>query len=272
MSETGAQRPIKGAAVGALSARGLAKTYRQKGQPAHAALAGMDFDFPPGALNVVMGVSGCGKSTLAKILAGYVKPDAGTVACDGQPITGPGPDRLMVFQESTLWPWMTVRENVIFGPVSRGEDRKGAVAAAEDLLARFGLSEFADRYPRQLSGGMMRRAEIAQALINKPRIMILDEPFRGLDVMTRELMQEYYVRLFEETGLSTVFITAELEEALFLADRIYIMSDAPGRIVKIIDVDLPRPREMSVVSSRRYAELEQEALDALYAGRTEIDA
>ena len=114
---------------------------------------------------------------------------------------------------------------------------------------------------------MMRRAELAQALVNRPKVMILDEPFRGLDVMTRELMQEYYLRLFEDTKLSTVFITAELEEALFLADRIFIMSDQPGRIVKEIDVDLPRPRDVSCLTTKRYAELEQEALAALYVGR-----
>lgn len=113
----------------------------------------------------------------------------------------------------------------------------------------------------------MRRAELAQALVNSPKVMILDEPFRGLDVMTRELMQEYYLRLFEDTKLSTVFITAELEEAIFLADRIFIMSDKPGRIIKVIDVDLPRPRDVSCLTTKRYAELEQEALGALYIGR-----
>ena len=116
----------------------------------------------------------------------------------------------------------------------------------------------------------MRRAELAQALINRPKVMILDEPFRGLDVMTRELMQEYYIKLFEETKLSTVFITAELDEALFLADKIFIMSDSPGRIINIIDVDLPRPRDISCMTTKKYAELEQLALDSLYAGQSEL--
>jgi len=256
---------------GSLSGQGVSKTYRQKGEEPHTALADLSFEFPAATLNVVMGTSGCGKSTLAQMLAGYLKPDEGTLTIDGAPIEGPGPERLMVFQESTLWPWMTVQDNVIFGPLSRGENKAQAIAAAAELLVRFGLIEFRDRYPAQLSGGMMRRAEIAQALINQPKVMILDEPFRGLDVMTRELMQEYYVRLFEDTHLSTVFITAELEEAIFLADRIYIMSDAPGRIVKTLEVDLPRPRDVSCLTTRRYAELEQEALDALYAGRDDMD-
>ncbi len=254
-------------AEGELIAQGLGKTYHQKDQPAEVVLRDCSFHFEPGLLNVVMGTSGCGKSTLAYILAGYVKPDEGSVTCDGVPIDGSGSERLMVFQETALWPWMTVQDNVIFGPLSRGVAKADAIASSDELLERFGLGDFRDKYPGQLSGGMMRRAELAQALVNSPKVMILDEPFRGLDVMTRELMQEYYLRLFEDTKLSTVFITAELEEALFLADRIYIMSDAPGKIVKIIDVDLPRPRDVSCMATKRYAELEQEALAALYAGR-----
>ncbi|MBU1211559.1 MAG: ATP-binding cassette domain-containing protein [Alphaproteobacteria bacterium] len=258
-------------AQGALLGTSLAKTYHVKDQPPVEVLKDCSFEFEPAMLNVVMGTSGCGKSTLAHMLAGYVRPDQGTLTIDGEPITDSGPDRLVVFQETALWPWMTVEENVVFGPLSRGGSRSKAVAASNNLLQRFGLGEFKDKYPGQLSGGMMRRAELAQALINSPKVMILDEPFRGLDVMTRELMQEYYLKLFEDTRLSTVFITAELEEALFLADRIYLMSDAPGRIVKIIDVDLPRPREISCTATKRYAELEQEALAALYAGQGEED-
>jgi NitT/TauT family transport system ATP-binding protein len=256
-------------AEGALVGTNLCKTYQVKDQPPVEVLKDCSFEFEPAMLNVVMGTSGCGKSTLAYLLAGYVRPDEGSLTIDGKPITGSGPDRLMVFQETALWPWMTVEENVIFGPLSRGGTRKQAIAASNELLQRFGLGDFKDKYPGQLSGGMMRRAELAQALVNSPKVMILDEPFRGLDVMTRELMQEYYLELFEDTSLSTVFITAELEEALFLADRIYVMSDAPGRIVKIINVDLPRPREIACTATRRYAELEQEALAALYAGQSE---
>lgn len=254
-------------AAGELVGTGLCKSYAAPGGPVVPVLADCSFRFEAGKLNVVMGTSGCGKSTLAYLLAGYHKPDRGTLLIDGKPVTGAGSDRLLVFQETALWPWMSVEENVLFGPVSRGQSRQSARPKANELLDRFGLGDFKDKYPSQLSGGMMRRAELAQALVNNPKVMILDEPFRGLDVMTRELMQEYYLKLFEDTHLSTVFITAELEEALFLADRIYIMSDAPSRIVKIIDVDLPRPREISCTATRRYAELEQEALAALYAGR-----
>lgn len=254
-------------ALGELVGTDITKSYPQQGLPPVKVLDKCSFHFESGKLNVVMGTSGCGKSTLAFILAGYIKPDRGTVRIDGALVDRAGSDRLLVFQETALWPWMTVEDNVTFGPLARGASRREATAEASELLEQFGLGDFKDKYPSQLSGGMMRRAELAQALINKPRVMILDEPFRGLDVMTRELMQEYFLELFERTRLSTIFITSELEEALFLADRIHIMSDAPSAFTRIIEVDLPRPRKFSVRATRRYAELEQEALDALYAGR-----
>lgn len=250
---------------GRLTAQGLCKTFARAEGERIDVLADCAFDFEPGMLNVVMGTSGCGKSTLAYLLAGYLEPDGGTIALDGRAISGPGPDRIMVFQETALWPWMNVTDNVIFGPRARGDVPMGeARSQAEALLDRFGLSEFADKYPDQLSGGMKRRAEIAQALINSPDVMILDEPFRGLDVMTRELLQEYYMSLFESTRLSTVFITSELEEALFLADRIYIMSEPPSRFEHIIEVDLPHPRTFEVLATERYLELKRNALDHLY--------
>lgn len=253
-------------AVGHLKAENLRMTYQRKGQDPVHVLSDCTVDVEPGRLTVVMGASGCGKSTLAYVLAGFIKPDGGRVTIDGQPVTGPGSDRLLVFQETALWPWMTVSENVVFGPRARGEmSASEARDASMELLTRFGLSDFRDKYPGQLSGGMQRRAELAQALINRPRVMILDEPFRGLDEMTRELMQEYYMKLFEEIGLTTLFITAELEEALYLADRILIMGDTPGRIVRSIEVDLPHPRTFEVIDSPAYLELKREALAELYA-------
>ncbi len=228
-------------------------------------------DFEPGMLNVIMGSSGCGKSTLAYLLAGYLKADSGLMEVDGKLISHPGSDRIMVFQETALWPWMTVTDNVIFGPLVRNEiPKQQAKIRADELLERFGLIDFKDKYPNQLSGGMKRRAEIAQALINSPDIMILDEPFRGLDVMTREILQEYYLKLFEDTRLSTLFITSELEEALFLADRLYVMDAAPNNITKMIEIDLPRPRTIDVLTTSRYLELKQEAMTWLYAGTAEI--
>lgn len=253
--------------VGHLEAKGLRMSYKSKGQAPHVVLEDCSLDVEPGKLTVVMGASGIGKSTLAYNLAGYLKPDGGRLTLDGEPITSPGPDRILVFQETALWPWMTVNDNVMFGPVARGEmsNTEGRKAALQ-LLERFGLRDFRDKYPGQLSGGMQRRAEIAQALINKPRLMIMDEPFRGLDEMTRELMQEYYTKLFEETGLTTLFITAELDEAIFLADKILFMGETPGRIVRAINVDLPRPRTFDVLDSPAYLSLKQEVLAELYAG------
>lgn len=251
---------------GELVVTALRKWYHRRDQAPVHVLEDCSFRIEPGKLTVVMGTSGCGKSTLAYILSGYIKPDAGQVTMDGKPVQGPGPDRIMVFQETALWPWMTVTENIVFGPLARADlARKEVTEKALELLRKFGLSEFKDKYPGQLSGGMKRRAELAQALINSPKVMILDEPFRGLDVMTRELMQEYYIELFEETRLTTVFITSELEEAIFLADRILIMGDLPSRIVSSIEVDLPHPRTFDVLASERYLEIKKEAIEVLYS-------
>ena len=252
---------------GRLLVNGLAKSFPGPGGASIHVLADCSLDLEPGRLNVIMGKSGCGKSTLACLLAGYVPPDAGTLSIDARPIRGPGPDRIMVFQETALWPWMRVTDNVTFGPMSRrdGRARASARSDAARLLDKFGLGDFGDKFPDQLSGGMKRRAEIAQALINSPDVMILDEPFRGLDVMTRELLQEYYLELFEESRMSTVFITSELDEALFLADCIYFMTEPPSRISRVLEVDLPRPRTFEVAATERYLELKREALDELYS-------
>ncbi len=249
---------------GYLRVESVCKSFRTVNGEDLKVLDNCSLEVEPGKLTVVMGGSGCGKSTLAYILAGYLTPDRGTIALDGQPLGPPGADRVLVFQETALWPWMTVSENVTFGPVVRREMKAAeARRIGDELLDRFGLCGFRDKYPGQLSGGMKRRAEIAQALINRPKVMILDEPFRGLDVMTRELMQEYYLRVFEETRLTTLFITSELEEALFLADRLLIMGERPGRVSHMIEVDLPRPRNYEVMASDRYEALKAQALAAL---------
>jgi NitT/TauT family transport system ATP-binding protein len=266
------QRMASTHARGHIEIIGMSKSFSDSNGQTTRVIENCDIDFQPGLLNVVMGKSGCGKSTLAYLLAGYLTADSGSLTIDGRPITCPGADRIMVFQETALWPWMSVLDNVTFGPLTRKSlSRKDAVQRADDLLERFGLSDFRDKYPGQLSGGMKRRAEIAQALINSPDVMILDEPFRGLDVMTRELLQEYYLALFEDTSLSTVFITSELEEALFLADRIYVMGDPPGSIEAIIDIDLPRPRTYEISSDQRYLELKEIAMRHLYSGLNTTD-
>ncbi len=199
------------------------------------------------------------------MLAGYVQPDAGLLTMDGRPIVGAGSDRILVFQETALWHWMTVLDNVVFGPIAASTlTESEARAKALALLERFGVLDFRDKYPGQLSGGMKRRVELAQALINNPKLMILDEPFRGLDVMTRELMREYYLTLFEESRLTTLFIASDLEEAIFLADRVLVMSGSPARIVKSVEVNLPHPRKFGVLISERYVAIKRELMEALY--------
>jgi NitT/TauT family transport system ATP-binding protein len=217
-----------------------------------------------GKLNVLIGPSGCGKTTVVNLLAGYERPTAGEILLDGEPVRGPGSSRLVVFQETALFPWLTVLDNVMFGPAVRGMKRAGVEREARSLLEMVGLRDFADKHPMQLSGGMQRRAELVRAMINKPKVMLMDEPFRGLDAMTRKLMQEHYLRLFEEDGRTNLFVTSELDEAVFLADRLIVLTNRPTRIKKIMPIDLPRPREIAMLGSKRFLELKQEALNLLH--------
>lgn len=223
------------------------------------------FTLEKGKLTVLVGPSGCGKSTLINVLAGYEKPTSGSVTLDGEPIHGPGPDRLVVFQETALFPWMTTYQNVSYGPKVRKELSGAALKQTTmKLLELVGLEDFKDKYPTQLSGGMQRRCELIRAMINQPKVMFMDEPFRGLDAMTRSLMQEYYVRLFEEHKGTNLFITSELEEGIFLADRLVILTNQPCKVKKVIEVNLPRPREFTIMSSPEYLNIKREALELLH--------
>ncbi|MFO7885572.1 MAG: ABC transporter ATP-binding protein [Desulfobacteraceae bacterium] len=254
-----------GSHKGELEIRKIEKIFRIPGCEATVALKDCSLMVERGKLTVLVGPSGCGKSTLANIIAGYDTPTSGQVMLDGAPTRSASPDRIMVFQETALWPWMTVKKNVTFGPsVIGGMTHSEAEEKAMGLLEKVGLVEFADNYPAQLSGGMQRRAELCRALLMEPKVMIMDEPFRGLDVMTRELMQEYLLKLYNETGLTMFFITSEIDEALFLADRIMVMTQLPGTIKTIVEVDLPRPREFSVTASEAYAKLKAKVMDSLY--------
>lgn len=206
------------------------------------------FTVDSGKLTVMIGPSGCGKSTLIRMLAGFERPSSGTISVDGRPVSGPGLDRLVVFQESALFPWMSTYDNIMFGPRARGEDTPEMRAYAEELLRKVGLDGFRKKYPAQLSGGMQRRAELARSMVNKPAVMILDEPFRGLDAMTKKLMQEYYSNLYEEFRRTTFFVTTDIDEAIYLADRILIMTNVPTQVRAVINVDLPRPRHIEDIT------------------------
>jgi NitT/TauT family transport system ATP-binding protein len=193
----------------------------------------------------VIGPSGCGKSTLIRIVAGLEEPSSGEVSVDGLPVLGPGADRGMVFQGYTLFPWLTVRRNVTFGLAMKGVPPVRADAIAGRYLEMVGLSAFADAYPRELSGGMKQRVAIARALANQPRILLMDEPFGALDAQTRSSMQSHLLRIWETVDVTILFITHDLEEAIYLADRIIVLGANPGRILEIIEVPVPRPRQPS---------------------------
>ncbi|MDP6092487.1 MAG: ABC transporter ATP-binding protein [SAR324 cluster bacterium] len=215
-------------------------------------------------LTVLVGPSGCGKSTLVNLIAGFDKPDDGEISINGKKITEPGNDRMVVFQETALIPWQTTMDNVTFGPILRGKNKNKVTEEANRLLEKVGLKEFKDKFPIQLSGGMQRRAELARAMINEPEIMIMDEPFRGLDAMSRELMQEFFVKLFEDNRKTNLFVTSEIEEAVFLADRVVVLSNRPTNVRKIIDITLPRPRNFNMLSSSEAYEYKREAMELLH--------
>ncbi|MGI9301211.1 MAG: ABC transporter ATP-binding protein [Gammaproteobacteria bacterium] len=219
----------------------------------------------PGELTAVVGPSGCGKSTLVNLVAGFERVDGGEILLDGQRVTGPSKDRLVVFQETALMPWLTTYQNIVFGPKLRG-DLKGAALEkeADRLLEKVGLSEFRDKYPIQLSGGMQRRAELARAIINDPVLLIMDEPFRGLDAMTRELMQEFFLRLFEEYRRTNLFVTSEIEEAIVLADRLVVLSNRPATVREIIDIEFPRPRDFKMLNTPQAYEYKRRAMEILH--------
>lgn len=244
--------------------RNVAKAYGSNGARQQV-IGDVSFTLEPGQLTALVGPSGCGKSTLVNLIAGFEAPDAGEIRMDGRRVSGPGRDRMVVFQESALLPWLTAYGNVTFGPKLRGELRGPALRVeAMRLLRRVGLGEFKDKYPGQLSGGMQRRLELARALINKPAVMIMDEPFRGLDAMTRELMQEFFLRLFEDNRRTALFVTSEVEEAIFLADRLVILSNRPTMVRDVIRVPLPRPRDVHMLSTPEAYEVKRHALAVLH--------
>jgi ABC-type nitrate/sulfonate/bicarbonate transport system ATPase subunit len=213
----------------------------------------------------ILGPSGCGKSTLLRMIAGLDTPTTGTLMLDGKPITGPGADRGMVFQSYTLFPWLTVSENISFGLRERGIAPRECASIAGAWLEKVGLTSFANHFPKQLSGGMQQRTAIARALANDPKILLLDEPFGALDNQTRGLMQELLLGIWERERKTVIFVTHDIEEAAFLASRVVVMTARPGRIKADIAVDLPHPRLYTLKTSPEFAVLKARLTEEIRA-------
>jgi NitT/TauT family transport system ATP-binding protein len=235
---------VSNAQAGILTIRGVTKRFAV-GDDEVEALAPIDLVIPKGEFVCMIGASGCGKSTLLRIIAGFEEPTTGEVSIDGKTIAGPGSDRGMVFQDYALFPWMTVRENISFGPRQRKLPRAEIERTTGEFVRMVGLERFADRYPNQLSGGMKQRVAIARVLANDANILLMDEPFGALDALTREQLQNELLQIWKRTGVTIIFVTHSVEEAVLLADRVLVMSAGPGQIDSDFRIDLSRPRDVS---------------------------
>jgi ABC-type nitrate/sulfonate/bicarbonate transport system ATPase subunit len=233
------------------------------------ALQATDLDVDENDFITILGPSGCGKSTLLRIVAGLDRPTAGEVLLDGRRIQGPGADRGMVFQSYTLFPWLTVRDNVCFGLRERGLARAQQLELAQAFIAKVGLTGFEQHFPKQLSGGMQQRVAIARALANGPRMLLMDEPFGALDHQTRELMQELLLGIWEAEKKTVLFVTHDIDEAVFMGSRVVVMSARPGRIKVDRAVPLQHPRHYSVKTSPEFAALKAELTEQV---RVEVRA
>jgi len=222
----------------------------------------------PGEFVCLVGSSGCGKSTLLAVIAGLEAPTAGQVLLDGEPVTGPGPDRGLVFQSYSLYPWRTVTQNVAFGLELKGMPRSEVRKRVAEYLGIMGLTEFADALPGQLSGGMRQRVAVARALATEPQVLLLDEPFGALDAQTRSSMQEFILKVWRETGTTIVMVTHDVDEAVFLAGRIYVLSPRPGRVAAELTVPFPPGRMRSLLRERVFQDLCGEIDDLLRAQPT----
>lgn len=228
---------------------GLEKVYQpRKSAPTHA-LSDVDLHVRRGEFVSVVGPSGCGKTTLLKILAGLIPRSGGEVSIAGREVDRPIPEVGMVFQAATLLPWRTILDNVMVPAEIQKLDKKKSLARAHDLLDMVGLSEFKDKYPFELSGGMQQRAGICRALVHDPAVILMDEPFGALDAMTREYMNLELLRIWKESEATIVLVTHSIPEAVFLSDRVVVMSPRPGRISEVLDIEMPRPRELRMMSS-----------------------
>ncbi len=216
-----------------------------------------------GELLVLLGPSGCGKSTLLRMIAGLDQPTAGQILVNGKPVAGPGRDRGMVFQKYTSFPWLTIADNIAYGPRINGVPAAETRGIVEHLVQAVGLSGFEKAYPATLSGGMQQRVAIARTLANRPQVVLMDEPFGALDAQTRGDMQQLLLRVWDETASTILFVTHDVDEAVFLADRIYVLSARPGTIVEDIPVPFGRPRDPSIRQAAEFREMQQHVLACL---------
>ncbi|MBK8064351.1 MAG: ABC transporter ATP-binding protein [Betaproteobacteria bacterium] len=252
-----------------LQADKLAVTYTSTRGPV-VALQDLSTRLHQGEFLSVLGPSGCGKSTLLKVVAGLLRPSGGSVTLAGAPITGPRPDVGIVFQQPTLLPWQTVLDNVLLPVRTLGMDLAAGRDKAMQLLKLVGLDKFARHYPNELSGGMQQRVGIARGIIHDPTLLLMDEPFAALDAMTREHMMLELQRIWMATGKSVVFITHSIPEAVFLSDRIAVLSARPGRTIREVEIDLPRPRTLATMADPRFTEICNE-LRALFTDLVKFD-
>ena len=238
----------------------LTMRYRARTGREITALEGISFEVKDREFAVLVGPSGCGKSTILRLVAGLLRPSRGSVLLDGRKVTEPGADRGMVFQTYTLFPWLTVQKNVEFGPKVRGVPAAERERLVRHYVKQVGLSGFETVYPKELSGGMMQRVAIARALANDPAILLMDEPFGALDAQTRTLMGELLVKIWEEAAKTVLFVTHDIEEGLFLGDRVFVMTARPGRIRDEVAVPLPRPRTLEAVTSDTFVRLKRHVM------------
>ncbi len=242
-----------------LHVHNVSKIYRSDGQEVMA-IDEIDLKIRNKEFATILGPSGCGKSTLLRIVAGLIKPTRGVVRLDGNVIGGPGQDRGMVFQSYTLFPWLTVKENIQFGLEISGMSKTQQEQVGQEFVEKVGLKGFERTYPKGLSGGMKQRVAIARALANNPAILLLDEPFGALDAQTRSLMQELLTQVWEELHKTILFVTHDVEEAIFLSDRVFVMTARPGKIKAEIDIPLERPRSYELKSTEAFLNLKKRAL------------
>ncbi|QYY30939.1 ABC transporter ATP-binding protein [Cupriavidus pinatubonensis] len=251
--------------MSALSIQQVSRTFTNPRGGQTQALLPVDFEVRDNDFVTILGPSGCGKSTLLRIVAGLDTPTGGTVLLDGQPVSGPGADRGMVFQSYTLFPWLTIAQNVRFGLRERGMSEAEQRERSDFFIQRVGLRGFEHHYPRQLSGGMQQRTAIARALANDPKILLLDEPFGALDNQTRVLMQELLLGIWEASRKTVLFVTHDIDEAIFMANRVAVFSARPGRIKSEIAVDFPHPRHYTIKTSPEFSALKARLTEEIRA-------